>query len=210
MASENLAAILATTSAAPWLERVPSALTAPGPAPVPGHTPPSAATHHGYGHGQGQGQGHGHGHGHDNGHSHGYSLSQGQASTSTSTSTTLTATSLPYDPSLDPTIRALLDQQAEIEARLAALLPRKYGPNVKVELDMLRHKLRILRAFAGDNRKQRLTSSSIYITLPLAIFSSLPGVWKRRLWLCEYCSRQPALIFIPHWRPFPLSDHVLP
>ncbi|KUI53992.1 Zinc finger protein RME1 [Cytospora mali] len=114
MASENLGAILATTSA-------------PTPAPIPGHTPPSASQH-GYGHG----------------HGHSYSLSQSQISSSTA--------SLPYDSSLDPTIRALLDQQAEIEARLAALLPRKYGPNVRVELDMLRHKLRSLRAFAGDNR----------------------------------------------------------
>ncbi|KAF3762286.1 hypothetical protein M406DRAFT_235664, partial [Cryphonectria parasitica EP155] len=54
-------------------------------------------------------------------------------------------------PTLDSAIRALLDQQAEIEARLAVLLPQKYGPNVKVEFDMLRHKLRTLRAFAEDN-----------------------------------------------------------
>ncbi|CAN8098951.1 unnamed protein product [Discula destructiva] len=59
------------------------------------------------------------------------------------------------DPNLEPTIRALLDQQAEIEAKLAALLPRKYGPNVRVELDMLRHKLRALRALASDNREYR-------------------------------------------------------
>lgn len=63
------------------------------------------------------------------------------------------AAHLSSDPNLEPTIRALLDQQAEIEAKLTALLPRKYGPNVRVELDMLRHKLRVLRAFASDNRE---------------------------------------------------------
>ncbi|KAK4103114.1 hypothetical protein N658DRAFT_505516 [Parathielavia hyrcaniae] len=58
----------------------------------------------------------------------------------------------PYDPLLDPAIKQLLDQQAEIQARLAALLPQKYGPNIKLELDMLRHKLRVLRAYAEGNR----------------------------------------------------------
>jgi hypothetical protein len=59
----------------------------------------------------------------------------------------------PYDPSLDPAIKQLLDQQAEIQARLAALLPQKYGPNIKLELEMLRHKLRVLRAYADENRE---------------------------------------------------------
>lgn len=72
---------------------------------------------------------------HDHGFGHGHSAS------------------LSSDPSLEPTIRALLDQQAEIETKLAALLPRNYGPNLSLELDMLRHKLRVLRAFADDNRK---------------------------------------------------------
>lgn len=73
------------------------------------------------------------------------SHSQGQASAS--------ASSPAHDSSLDPTIRALLDQQAEIEAKIAALLPRKHGPDFKVELAMLRHKLKSLRAFADENRK---------------------------------------------------------
>ncbi|KAK4178620.1 hypothetical protein QBC36DRAFT_100570 [Triangularia setosa] len=59
---------------------------------------------------------------------------------------------LHYDPSLDPTIKQLLDQQAEIQARLAVLLPQKYGPNIKVELEMLRHKHRVLRAYADENQ----------------------------------------------------------
>ncbi|KAJ4290155.1 hypothetical protein N0V88_006664 [Collariella sp. IMI 366227] len=57
-----------------------------------------------------------------------------------------------YDPALDPAIKQLLDQQAEIQARLAALLPQKYGPNTKLELEMLRHKLRVLRAYVDDHR----------------------------------------------------------
>lgn len=59
-----------------------------------------------------------------------------------------------YDPALDPAIKQLLDQQAEIQARLAALLPQRYGPNIRLELDMLRHKLRVLRAYADDHREQ--------------------------------------------------------
>lgn len=55
------------------------------------------------------------------------------------------------DPNLDQTIRQLLDQHADIQAKLAALLPEKYGPNVKLELDMLRHKQRALQAFADHN-----------------------------------------------------------
>ncbi|KAI1479877.1 hypothetical protein F4774DRAFT_110101 [Daldinia eschscholtzii] len=52
-----------------------------------------------------------------------------------------------FDPSLDPTIRQLFEQQAEIQAKLAALLPAKYLPNSKLELDMLRRKLRALEAY---------------------------------------------------------------
>ncbi|KAK3330852.1 hypothetical protein B0H66DRAFT_76905 [Apodospora peruviana] len=58
----------------------------------------------------------------------------------------------PYDPSLDPAIKHLLDQHREIEAKLAALLPQKFGPNIKVELDMLRHKHRVLRAYSDDHQ----------------------------------------------------------
>lgn len=57
------------------------------------------------------------------------------------------------DPGLDSAIRQLLDQQAEIQARLAALLPAKYGLNAKLELDMLRHKLRVLQAYSDHHRK---------------------------------------------------------
>lgn len=81
---------------------------------------------------------------------HARSHSQGQASAS--------ASSPAHDSSLDPTIRALLDQQAEIEAKIAALLPRKHGLDFKVELAMLQHKFKSLRAFADDNRKQHSTS----------------------------------------------------
>jgi hypothetical protein len=58
-----------------------------------------------------------------------------------------------YDPSLDPAIRQLLDQQSEIQAKLAILIPQKYGSNVGVELSMLRHKLRVLETYALENRE---------------------------------------------------------
>ncbi|EFQ28731.1 zinc finger protein [Colletotrichum graminicola M1.001] len=61
------------------------------------------------------------------------------------------------DPGLDGAIRQLLDQQADIQARLAALLPAKYGPNVKLELDMLRHKLRVLQAYSETHRLSSTT-----------------------------------------------------
>ncbi|GAP90464.1 putative zinc finger protein [Rosellinia necatrix] len=61
-----------------------------------------------------------------------------------------------FDPSLDPTIRRLFEQQAEIQVKLAALLPTRYVPNGRLELDMLRYKLRALEAYA---RSQNLTGS---------------------------------------------------
>lgn len=72
----------------------------------------------------------------------------------------------PYDPALDPAIKQLLDQQAEIQAKLAQLLPHKYGPNIKVELDMLRHKLLALEAYATDNRE---------LPFPHLTFSGVPS-----------------------------------
>lgn len=60
-----------------------------------------------------------------------------------------------FDPSLDPTIRKLFEQQAEIQAKLAALLPAKYVPNGKFELDMLRLKLRALETYA-ENQSEPL------------------------------------------------------
>ncbi|KAK8027943.1 hypothetical protein PG991_004999 [Apiospora marii] len=60
-----------------------------------------------------------------------------------------------FDQSLDPTIRSLFEQQAAIQAKLAALLPAKHDPNSRLELDMLRHKLRALEACA-ENQSQSL------------------------------------------------------
>jgi hypothetical protein len=54
---------------------------------------------------------------------------------------------------LDSRIQQLRDQQADIQAQLAQLLPLKYGPNIKLELEMLRHKLVVLEAYARDNSK---------------------------------------------------------
>ncbi|KAG6363158.1 hypothetical protein INS49_008253 [Diaporthe citri] len=127
MASENPGPIH-TVASAPRLDRdtssaAPSAATtAPGPSWIPGFGfPAPSAPLPG----------------------HARSHSQGQASAF--------ASSPAHDSTLDPTIRALLDQQAEIEAKIAALLPRKHGPDFKVELAMLRHKFKSLRAFADDN-----------------------------------------------------------
>ncbi|KAK4211733.1 hypothetical protein QBC37DRAFT_207212 [Rhypophila decipiens] len=58
----------------------------------------------------------------------------------------------PFDPSLDPAIKHLLEQRREIEEKLAILIPQKFGPNIKLELDLLRHKLRVLRAYADDHQ----------------------------------------------------------
>lgn len=103
-------------------------------------------------------------------HGHGRSHSQGQTSAS--------ASSPAHDSSVDPTIRALLDQQAEIEAKIAALLPRKHGPDFKVELAMLRHKLKSLRAFADDNRKQALCIPlSLNPALALNLLSTIVALY---------------------------------
>jgi hypothetical protein len=65
-----------------------------------------------------------------------------------------------FDPALDPTIRHLFEQQAEIQAKLAALLPAKYVPNSKLELDMLRLKLRALETYA-ENTSQFFSRHAI-------------------------------------------------
>jgi len=93
----------------------------------------------------------------------------------------------PYDPALDPAIKQLLDQQAEIQARLAQLLPQKYGPNIKVELDMLRHKLRVLEAYATDNRE------------PLSHIL--------RFLLMPPCAPPISVALKFHFQPTPLSSH---
>jgi hypothetical protein len=61
-----------------------------------------------------------------------------------------------FDPALDQSIRQLFEQQAEIQAKLAALLPVKYVPNSKLELSMLRLKLRALEAYAQDQSQSPL------------------------------------------------------
>lgn len=85
-----------------------------------------------------------------------------------------------YDPAIEPAIRALLDQHADIQAKLAALLPQKYGPNVRVELDNLRHKLRVLRTYASEHRKHRARILLCYCRVcsifASALFPSSPGV----------------------------------
>lgn len=127
MAAENPGAIFATTTA-PRLDCDASSATAATPVPALGYGPgPVSGPTPPSATFQDHGFGHGHGHGHS-------------ASSSS-------------DPTLEPTIRALLNQHAEIEIKLAALLPRKNGLNLRLELNMLRHKHKVLRAFADDNRK---------------------------------------------------------
>lgn len=52
-----------------------------------------------------------------------------------------------FDPSLEPTIRRLLERQAGIQSELAALLPARHMRSGRLELDMLRHKHRALEAY---------------------------------------------------------------
>jgi hypothetical protein len=50
----------------------------------------------------------------------------------------------PAAPDVDVAIRQLLNQQADIQSRLSALLAAQHGLDMPVEMDMLRHKLRVL------------------------------------------------------------------
>jgi hypothetical protein len=84
----------------------------------------------------------------------------------------------PYDPALDAAIKQLLDQQAEIQAKLAQLLPQKYGPNIKVELDMLRHKLLVLEAYATDNRELLSLSLSLSLSHTSLVAVHLHAVFR--------------------------------
>lgn len=54
-------------------------------------------------------------------------------------------------PDIDIAIRQLLDQQADVQARLAALLATQHGFNPPVELNMLRHKLQVLENVADHH-----------------------------------------------------------
>nr|CAB97275.2 conserved hypothetical protein [Neurospora crassa] len=133
-----------------------NSLTAPPPPPPPSVLAPPLGSGPGPGHSPATGTGpgsvaasvaasqqvaHPHSHAHPHAHTHAHPHPSAPP-----------PSSVPYGPSLDPAIKHLLDQQAEIQAKLAALLPQKYGPNIKVELDMLRHKYRVLRAYADENR----------------------------------------------------------
>ncbi|PHH88037.1 hypothetical protein CDD83_8075 [Cordyceps sp. RAO-2017] len=57
------------------------------------------------------------------------------------------------DPSvdIDAAIRRLLDQQAAIQSRLAVLIAAQHGLDLPLELDMLRHKLRVVRALVDQH-----------------------------------------------------------
>lgn len=67
---------------------------------------------------------------------------------------------------VDTTIRQLLDQQLEIQARLSALLPPSSGLSVQPELEMLRFKLHTLQNFAIHSKQEALSllSSSSLVT----------------------------------------------
>ena len=65
------------------------------------------------------------------------------------------------DPAVDQVVKRLLEQQADIQARLAALAPARFRPDIKRELPMLRHKLHVLQAYADHNSKHRRQRSSL-------------------------------------------------
>ena len=64
-----------------------------------------------------------------------------------------------FDPALDLTIRQLFEQQADIQAKLAALLPAKYVPNSHLERNMLRLKLMALEIYA-QNQSQYIVNTA--------------------------------------------------
>jgi hypothetical protein len=77
-------------------------------------------------------------------------------------------TAMAVDPGPEVTIRQLLDrqaqlqdQQADVQVQLAALLPAKYGTNIKLELVMLRHKLHALQAYCALHRMASLSHSPL-------------------------------------------------
>ncbi|KND90441.1 hypothetical protein TOPH_04895 [Tolypocladium ophioglossoides CBS 100239] len=71
---------------------------------------------------------------------------------------------------IDGTIRRLLDQQADIRARLAVLVAAQHGLDLPQELDMLRHKLRVLRALVDHHgmplpREPELPREMVYLEI---------------------------------------------
>ena len=74
------------------------------------------------------------------------------------------------DPALDPTIRGLFEQQVQIQAKLASLLPAYYTTSERAELSLLQHKLRALETFAQSQREfiSSLSSCSTVLCSRLA------------------------------------------
>lgn len=52
---------------------------------------------------------------------------------------------------LDGAIRHLLDEQAAIQSRLAVLIAAQHGLDLPLELEMLRHKLRVVKALVDQH-----------------------------------------------------------
>lgn len=52
---------------------------------------------------------------------------------------------------IDGAIRHLLVEQAAIQSRLAVLVASQHGLDLPLELDMLRHKLRIVKALVDEH-----------------------------------------------------------
>ncbi|KAK2593594.1 hypothetical protein QQS21_008723 [Conoideocrella luteorostrata] len=63
-------------------------------------------------------------------------------------------------PDLGVAIRQLLDQQAHIQSRLSVLLAAQHGVDLSVELDMLRHKLRVLEDLVHSRELKKPEHSS--------------------------------------------------
>jgi len=122
-------------------------------------------------------------------------------------------TNIVVDPGPEVTIRQLLDrkaqlqdQHAEVQAQLAALLPAKYGTNIKLELVMLRHKLHALQAYCALHRMATLPffmalcrSPPVQVPAPPQLNSSLTLTHTQPLQLITLLT-----IYIPTILPPPV------
>jgi hypothetical protein len=103
------------------------------------------------------------------------------------------------DHDLDLAIRQLLEQQAGIQARLAALVAAKHGFDPRRELDMLRTKLRVLEDIVDRNGMCRCPFVSPFRrpSADLAPLLSRPRPAYPATFRCRRSSRDPVPLRVP-------------
>ena len=79
----------------------------------------------------------------------------GPTSATTYIPASVSAATLSEQHNLDVAIQQLFDQQDELQSRLRGLLDARHGLDAAKEVDMLRHKMRVLESLVDYHGKQQ-------------------------------------------------------